>query len=479
MLEVEYARAQGAAKRAVKRQIDALLATKRCEVYTPQRDVTSGEHEQAAEFEQERGGVAQKPQQAPEQPPNHNSPMPTGGGPRLNRVPAEHDLRRAAAQGQDPAGQDFARARRGSSQPQQAYAKAPSRQFPDELSALEAAYAQSRGAAQRAVKRQIDALLARANSEVYTSPQDVASEHAAELERARGGFVPTPPHLTQDLPWAAGGGPRLNRAPPPPPPRLNRDNFGWATQGQDPAGQDFERARRGPSQPAYAPAEGSQFPDELAALEAAYARSRGAAQRAVKRQIDALLLLRAQQAVAPDPAPRSPPRSPPRAAGPVEAEPPRESENSRLEELEVQLQQSKEAYEEELNASKEASKRAVKDVVKSTQQVLAAKVKALEDAVQGKGEEAEREAERLAAPRGGERRAAGGARRAPLGRRRLRRGRRRGRRAPRAPPRPGRAARRAGAPHRGATDRRRVAGGSGQARLARGVLTRDRSTSVA
>merc|ERR1719238_1207929 len=58
-----------------------------------------------------------------------------------------------------------------------------------------------------------------------------------------------------------------------------------------------------------------------------------------------------------------------------------------------------EALEAELSQAKSASKAAVKDVVKSTQRVLAARVRALEEQAQGRGAEAERLAEANAALR--------------------------------------------------------------------------------
>jgi chromosome segregation ATPase len=96
--------------------------------------------------------------------------------------------------------------------------------------------------------------------------------------------------------------------------------------------------------------------DELSAMEEELSQVKGAAARALERKMQ--VLEGARNAI----------EGPPRSAG-----------FSKLEALEAELSQ-----------AKAASKAAVKDVVKSTQRVLAAKVKALEDEVHGRGEEFER-----------------------------------------------------------------------------------------
>lgn len=190
--------------------------------------------------------------------------------------------------------------------------------FPDELSALQAEYSQTRGAAQRAVKRQIDALLAHQAAATAPPPEQVAA--------------PSMRQQPADTFQRAGGSPGQQGA-----------HAGEDTRWNELADQDTPW-------------------NELEALEAELTHAQGARKRAIERELQELELELEEVVDA-------------RAARSTQVE----------------------ALEAELSQAKAASKAAVKDVVKSTQRVLAARVKALEDAVEGKGAEAERLAKENAA----------------------------------------------------------------------------------
>lgn len=443
MLQHEYSRAQGAAKRSIKRQIDGLLA------YQAKAQQQAPTQDGAAAAQREEG--------TPQQPAAGGQTVwdravATGDVAPANRDPADQYAQQGAPQASpDPAGRDTRNSGRGADQwSQQGVPQAgpnpgrdmrypgpqagpnpgrdmrypgpqagpnPGRDmrypgpqagrdmrvppgapppmyadpFQDELGFLQSELSRSKGAAQRAIKRQIADLLAfqagpNPGGPGWAAPQP--NEGAPQPPQSR--RYPGAPAGSQDPAAAFRFGTQNQGAPVDP-------------AGRDPRLRGPPMGRPGPGPPYPQP---SPFPDELSALEFEYSRASGAAKRSIKRQIDELLAYQAAAASAAAERPVSPPPqndrwapapqndrwepSPQRAGTPTESAGAESAcgveELDRLEELELELSQ-----------AKDASKRAVKDVVKSTQRVLAARVKSLEDAVEGKGLEADRLAKENAA----------------------------------------------------------------------------------